>query len=262
MTTHFLDDSAPHALWDRTLAPRLIIASGDIVVFETLEGTGQVNRSSPSELLGRLRPELIHALTGPVAVREAEPGDTLVVDVISIEHCGWGWNGVIPGFGLLGEEFDEHYLHHYQLDRDRCIFNERIFIPYEPFCGTMGVALGEHGRFGTAPPRRNGGSVDIRHLTPGAQVRLPVLAPAGLFSCGDCHAAQGDGEVNGTGIESPMTVTLRFELGDAGRAAARATVPHRCGAIPDPSRYGRLLRDHSARSGFVHQRPECPPIHA
>ncbi len=212
MATHHLDDRAPHAFWDRDLPPRVTIAPGDVVVFETLEGTGQVTRDSTSEQLGALRQELIHALTGPVAIDGAQPGDTLVVDVLSLEHHGWGWNGISPNFGLLAEDFERPYLHHYVLDGDVCVFNDRISIPYEPFCGTMGVALAEPGRFLTAPPRRNGGNVDIRHLTPGARLRLPVLVPGGLFSCGDCHAAQGDGEVNGSGIETPMTVTLRFDL--------------------------------------------------
>jgi acetamidase/formamidase len=220
VTAHFLDDAAPHAFWDRSLAPRIEIDAGDVVVFETLEGTGQVSHDSRSELLGRLRPELIHPLTGPVSVQGAEPGDILVVDVISLEHRGWGWNGVIPGFGLLGDEFEWPYLHHYELDGDVCVFDDKITIPYEPFCGTMGVALDQDGRFDTAPPRRNGGNVDIRQLTPGSRLRLPVLHEGALFSCGDCHAAQGDGEVNGTGIETPMTVTLQFDLEQGGRELA------------------------------------------
>ena len=222
MAIHFLDDSQPHAFWDRTLPPRVEIEPGDTVVFKTREGTGQVTPESQSEHLGRLRPELIHALNGPVAIRGAEPGDVLVIDIVSLEHGGWGWNGVIPGFGLLADDFTEPYIHHYELIDDRCIFDEHIAIPYEPFCGTMGVALDEDGRFDTAPPRRNGGNIDIRQLTPGARLQLPVLHPGGLFSCGDCHAAQGDGEVNGTGIETPMTVTLRFDLKPA---AGRAPLP-------------------------------------
>jgi acetamidase/formamidase len=188
------------------------IEPGDTVVFKTLEGTGQLAPTSTRQELARLRPELVHALTGPVAITGAMPGDVLIIDVISLDHDGWGWNGVIPGFGLLADDFSEFYIHHYELTDDVCIFNDRIAIPYEPFCGTMGVALDEPGRFNTPPPRRNGGNIDIRQLTPGAQLRLPVLYPGALFSCGDCHAAQGDGEVNGTGIESPMTVTLRFDL--------------------------------------------------
>jgi len=212
MATHYLDDSAPHSVWDRDLPPRLTIEPGDEVIFKTLEGTGQIGPHSDSTALTRMRQELIHALTGPVAIEGAQPGDTLVVEVLLLEHHGWGWNGVLPGFGLLGEEFEEPYIHHYRLVGDLCYFNDEITIPYEPFCGTMGVALDEHGRFDTLPPRRNGGNIDIRHLNPGAIVRLPVLVPGALFSCGDCHAAQGDGEVNGTGIETPMTVHLRFGL--------------------------------------------------
>jgi acetamidase/formamidase len=134
------------------------------------------------------------------------------VEVISIKHKGWGWNAVIPGFGLLGEEFTTPYVNHYKLGRTHCEFRKDILIPYEPFCGVMGVAPREPGRLNTIPPRENGGNIDIRHLTPGSRVVFPVLAPGALFSCGDCHSAQGDGEVNGTGIESPMTVTLRFQL--------------------------------------------------
>jgi acetamidase/formamidase len=225
MAAHHLDDSAPHAFWDRDYPPRLTISSGDEVVFETLEGTGQVTPDSVSSQLAEMRFELIHALTGPVYITGAEPGDTLVVEVLSLEHHGWGWNGVIPGFGLLGDEFAEPYIHHYELDGERCIFNATITIPFEPFCGTMGVALDEPGRFDTIPPRRNGGNVDIRHLTPGTVVRFPVLVPGALFSCGDCHSAQGDGEVNGTGIETPMTVRLRFTVEPSPTPELRFTTP-------------------------------------
>lgn len=177
-----------------------------------MEGTGQITPTSTSDSLAELDPTLIHALNGPVYINGAEPGDTLEIEVVALEHHGWGWNGVIPGFGLLGWEFEYPHIHHYVLAGDRCVFREDIKIPYEPFCGVMGVAPAELGPFDTAPPRVNGGNVDIRHLTPGARVKLPVLVQGALFSCGDCHAAQGDGEICGTGIETPMTVTLRFEL--------------------------------------------------
>jgi acetamidase/formamidase len=210
--THRLDDGQPHAYWDNALAPRVVVESGDTVVLETLEGTGQVTPETQSSTLASLRDELIHPLTGPVGIAGAEPGDALEVEVVGLEHRGWGWNGVIPGFGLLADEFEKPYIHHYRLVGDECVFADKIRIPYEPFCGVMGVAPAEPGRLDTAPPRRNGGNVDIRHLTVGARVFLPVLVEGALFSCGDCHSAQGDGEVNGTGVESPMTVTLRFRL--------------------------------------------------
>lgn len=209
---HHLDDAAPHAFWDRSLVPRVSISPGDSVVFETREGTGQIDPDSRSDELRALDEELIHPLTGPVAIEGARPGDVLEVEVLDLQHKGWGWNGVIPGFGLLGDEFDEPYIHHYELRGDRCLFSDRVVVPFEPFCGIMGVAPAEEGRFTTHPPRANGGNVDIRHLGPGARVFLPVFADGALFSCGDCHSAQGDGEVNGTGVETPMTVTLRFDV--------------------------------------------------
>lgn len=213
MTTHHLDDQQCHAFWDNTHPPRIHIAPGDTVIFETLEASaGQITPNATSGALATLSFDPIHPLTGPVFIDGAKPGDSIEVEILSLEHKGWGWNAVLPGFGLLADDFAAPYLHHYQLEGDRCIFNEQITIPYEPFCGVMGVGPAEAGRFDTIPPRRNGGNIDIRHLTPGTRVFFPVLVPGALFSCGDCHSAQGDGEVNGTGIETPMTVTLRFQL--------------------------------------------------
>jgi acetamidase/formamidase len=213
MATHHLDDTQPHAFWDNTLSPRVRIQPGDTVVFETLEASaGQIGPDSASEVVGHLNFDLIHPLTGPVYVEGAEPGDVLVVDIVSIKHKGWGWNAVIPGFGLLAEDFAEPYLHIYKVGETTCEFRPDIQIPYEPFCGVMGVGPRESGRLITIPPRENGGNIDIRHLTPGSRVFFPVLVPGALFSCGDCHSAQGDGEVNGSGIETEMTVTLTFNL--------------------------------------------------
>jgi acetamidase/formamidase len=213
MATHHLDDSRPHAFWDNTLAPRIHIRPGDTVVFETLEASAnQVTPDSSHDAVADLDFGLIHPLTGPVYVDGAEPGDALEVEILSIEHKGWGWNAVLPGFGLLADDFTEPYLQHYELQGDTCIFSPDIHIPYEPFCGVMGVAPREDGRFTTIAPGEHGGNIDIRHLTPGSTAWFPVWVPGALFSCADCHAAQGDGEVNGTGIESPMTVTLRFNL--------------------------------------------------
>ncbi len=213
MATHYLDDTQPHAFWDNSYPARLRIQPGDTVVFETLEASaGQVSPDSPSEVVGNLNFDFIHPLTGPVYVEGAEPGDALVVDIVSIKHKGWGWNAVIPGFGLLAEDFAEPYLHHYKLGETTCEFRSDIQIPYEPFCGVMGVGPREPGRFTTIPPRENAGNIDIRNLTPGSRAFFPVLVPGALFSCGDCHSAQGDGEVNGTGIETKMSVTLAFNL--------------------------------------------------
>ena len=213
MTTYHLDDTKPHPFWDNSYPARLHVQPGDTVVFETLEASaGQVGPDSASKVVGNLNFDLIHPLTGPVYVEGAEPGDALVVDIVSIKHKGWGWNAVIPGFGLLAEDFAEPYLQIYKLGETTCEFRSDIQIPYEPFCGVMGVGPRESGRFTTIPPRENAGNIDIRHLTPGSKAFFPVLVPGALFSCGDCHSAQGDGEVNGTGIETKMSVTLTFNL--------------------------------------------------
>ena len=229
MATHHLDDKQPHAFWDNSHPARIRIKPGDTVVFETLEASAnQVTPASTSASLATLSFDPIHPLTGPVYVEGAVPGDGLEVEIVSIKHKGWGWNAVLAGFGLLADDFPTPYLHHYKLGRTHCYFREDIMIPYEPFCGVMGVAPRESGRLNTIPPRENGGNIDIRHLTPGTKVVFPVLVSGALFSCGDCHSAQGDGEVNGSGIETPMTVTLRFNLlKDANVPELRFTTPPR-----------------------------------
>lgn len=215
MTEHYLDDSTVHAFWDKSYPPRIEIDPGDTVVFECREATGgQLTPESDHDALAVVDSSRIHALTGPVFVKGARPGDTLAVEILDLKHKGWGWTGHMPGFGLLADEFDYYYLQHWHLEGDVCAFrdDDKVAVPYEPFCGVMGVAPREAGRLDTIPPRNNGGNVDIRGLTIGATVYLPVWVEGALFSTADCHAAQGDGEVCGSGIESPMTVTLRFDV--------------------------------------------------
>jgi acetamidase/formamidase len=211
--TYHLDDTQPHSFWDKAHPPRLRIESGDTVIFETLEASaGQIDRASIDADLNSLSIAPIHPLTGPLWVEGAQPGHTLEVEILELRHKGWGWNAVCPGAGLLADEFAAPYLHHYRLDGDTCYFNEGIGIPFAPFCGIMGVAPAQAGRFDTVPPRHNAGELDLRLLTEGSRLAFPVLTRGALFSCGDGHAARGAGEVNGTGIETPMTATLRFHL--------------------------------------------------
>lgn len=224
MADYLIDDRQPHRVWDNALPPRARVDPGDTVVFETIEALGRI---TPESTVADLMPRGPggHPLTGPVYIEGAEPGDALEIEVVSLTHKGWGWNSVNPNFGLLKGEFPDYYLHHYKLG-DVCEFRPDIIIPYEPFCGIMGVAPAEPGEHRTLPPGPHGGNIDIRHLTPGSKLQLPVFVPGALFSCGDCHAAQGDGEVNGTGIEAPMTVALRFNvIKDAHIPEPRFTTP-------------------------------------
>ena len=216
MAEHVLDDSVVHAFWDQDHPARLEIDSGDTVTFVCKDASdAQITPDSDAEAYASFDASRAHALTGPVAVRGAEPGDTLEVEVLELQHRGWGWTAFKPGgIGLLPDTFDAPYLQHWTLEGDTCRFrdSDAVAVPFEPFCGVMGVAPAGPGRLNTAPPRSNAGNVDIRGLGAGATVYLPVLASGALFSTGDCHAAQGDGEVCGTGIEAPMTVTLRLRV--------------------------------------------------
>ena len=211
MAEHYLDDSVTQPFWDNTVEPRLEIESGDTVVFECPEPCGQVTPQWDDDALANIDFSLIHALVGSVFVKSAQPGDVLQVDVLDLEHKGWGWSGHLQNFGLLADDFDYAYIHHWKLEGDTCYFGVNdIEVPFEPFCGTMGVAPADSGRTDTIAPGQHGGNIDIRDLGPGSRLWMPVFVEGALFACGDCHSAQGNSELCGTGIESPMTVTLKL----------------------------------------------------
>lgn len=215
MATHDLDNTVIHTAWDNSLPPRIEINPGDTVTFDCLDASNR-QITPETDLEGFINRERGggHPLNGPVYVKGATPEDTLVVDILALEHKGWGWNGHVPGFGLLAEDFDYAYLQHWTLDGEICRFqdSDKVELPFEPFCGVMGVAPKENGPISTGPPGYHAGNVDIRGLVAGATAYFPIFQKGALFSTGDCHAAQGDGEVSGMGIESPMIVTLRFDL--------------------------------------------------
>lgn len=210
---HYLDASLVQHTWDNANEPRLIIDPGDTVTIECVEASGaQITPQSDARSLASLDFALCDPISGPIYVNGAEPGDTLRVEVLKYEPKGWGWSGIIPGFGLLADEFPEPYLKIWQLAGDYAELKPGIRVPLQPFCGEMGVAPRESGPISPMFPKEHGGNLDTRGLVAGATVYLPVWVKGALFCCGDCHAAQGDGEVCGTGIEAPMAVTLRFGL--------------------------------------------------
>jgi len=194
MATHALSAAPTHSRWNAALSPRLTIDSGDTVHFECQDSSGaQVHPGMTVDEFQNIDRTLIHALTGPVAIHNAAPS-------------------VIPGLGFLKERFADPFLFHWQLDSDTTRSLSPAIIPLRPFCGIMGVAPAEHGEFRTRPPGIFGGNMDVRELATGATLYLPVQQSGALFSCGDAHAAQGDGEVCINGIECPANVTLRFHL--------------------------------------------------
>lgn len=213
MTEHTLLARPTHSRWNRALPPRLTIEPGDTVHFECLDSSGaQVHpKMTLPEYLAIDRGR-IHALTGPVFVSDAEPGDVLQIDVLEVAHKGWGWTSVVEGLGFLKERFSEPFLFQWALEREVSRSLVPAVIPLRPFCGIMGVAPSKDGEFRTRPPGIFGGNMDVRELCSGATLYLPVLNPGALFSVGDAHAAQGDGEVCINGIECPVDAALRFYL--------------------------------------------------
>ncbi len=202
-----------HFGWNNAFEPALRVAAGETVVFEVVDASGgQLTKTSTTSDVAALDFARINPVTGPVYVEGAQPGDALVVEIVNFEGSGWGWTAIIPGFGLLADDFPTPFLHISSYGAGGVEFAPGIRLPVRPFPGTIGVAPGEPGLHSVVPPREVGGNMDIRDLTRGAVLWLPVRVPGALFSVGDTHAAQGDGEVCGTAVESPMVVTLKFTL--------------------------------------------------
>jgi len=121
---------------------------------------------------------------------------------------------VVPGFGFLADEFTDPYLKTFRFSQGDTVaaFSNRISVPLRPFPGVMGVAPPADSMLSTIPPRANGGNMDNRYMVAGTTVYFPVFVDGALFSIGDTHAAQGDGEVSGTAIEAPMRIVYRLEV--------------------------------------------------
>jgi acetamidase/formamidase len=225
---HHLAASPQTCHWgyfDAGRAPVLRIASGDTVMVETLSGTPDAVPGAPFHV----PPELAqvhaqcerfagapHILTGPVAVEGAEPGDVLEVEVLDVTlRQDWGFNVIRPLAGTLPDEFPEARTITIPLDRAAMVgrLPFGIDIPLSPFFGIMGVAPPANwGRITSVIPRAHGGNIDNKELGPGARLYLPVHRPGALFSCGDGHGAQGDGEVCLTAIETALTGTFALSV--------------------------------------------------
>ncbi len=217
MASHQLSAEQLHYCWDNSIAPRLEIEPGDTVLFETHDASdGFVHPGLTLEQYST-RTSKGHPLTGPVYIKGAQPGDVLELEILNVNTGSYGWTGFRPGAGLLPEDFSQPFFHIWDLKKTRSKghwveFLGKIKIPLDPFCGVMGLALQEPGVFSTVPPRAVGGNMDIRQMTAGSKVWLPVQVEGGLFSIGDCHAAQGDGEVCVTAIETNGEAAIRFNL--------------------------------------------------
>lgn len=226
--THEIAASPETVHWgyfDGTLEPIHEIASGDTLILKTISGGPGDIPDDPAlddvPALGAVHAECEkggggHILTGPVAVKDARPGDMLEVRIKDIAlHYNWGFNRMRPLSGTLPEDFPKYHMTFIPLDADRmtAALPWGTELPLDPFFGVMGTAPPpEWGRQPSTIPRAFGGNLDIKALSKGATLFLPVFVDGGLFSAGDGHGCQGDGEVDGTAIETGLIGTFEIRL--------------------------------------------------
>ena len=212
-TVHLLPATMETTQWgwfDNAQPPVMTIMPGDTVVLETMmHSHNQVVPGKTIEEIKKLRTDNPgrgpHTVTGPIYVEGAEPGDVLKVHINKIVPRAYGTNFNVPGmFGEFPKEFQDGQVKYFYLDMDKKVaeFAPGIQIPLRPFPGTLGVARAEPGRYSSVPPGPYAGNMDIRELTEGATLYVPVFVKGALLWTGDSHAAQGNGEVNLTALET------------------------------------------------------------
>jgi acetamidase/formamidase len=199
--------------WSRDHAPLLVVPSGAEIDVDAIEcSNGQVHPGSDAQTIATLDFDQVDPIAGPVYVEGARPGDVLQVDLLDLRLGSFGWSANHPGEGLLPDEYPDPYLYIWELGGPRTAFVKGASVPVEPMVGIVGCAPAEPGLHASIPPRRTGGNMDIKHVGPGSTVYLPIEVEGALFGIGDPHAAQGDGEVGGSGIETSMGITARLTV--------------------------------------------------
>ncbi len=213
---HTIHSHQSHCGWDHSLPPQLTIAPGETVEMELNDASGgQLTLDSTVADVDAFDFGRTNPVTGPIYIEGAEPGDVVKLFIQNFSPSGWGWTAIFPDFGLLADQFPDTALQLWRYDvtaKGAIAEGLSARIPLKPFAGTIGLALAEPGHHSVVPPRRVGGNMDIRDLSSGSTLYLPVEVAGALLSIGDSHAAQGDGEVCGTAIESPMTAVFTIDL--------------------------------------------------
>jgi amidase len=192
------------------LAPVLEVEPGEVVTFETNDCfTGQIR--SEDDLVTEIDLSRINSATGPVAVKGAEPGDSLVAEILDVRPIEWGVATLIPGFGQLIEQVQAPLTRRFAVEDGLIRQNERIAFPARPMVGVVGVAT-DGDTLSNGLAGRHGGNLDDHLHGRGARIYFPVRRPGGMFAVGDMHASMGDGEVCFTGVEIAGEVDIRFDL--------------------------------------------------
>lgn len=277
------DAGTGHNRWHPDIPPRLECDPGDEVVLHTRDAfDGQIGPDATAETVRAANLNLVHPLTGPVYVAGAQPGDVLEVDILNVESDTYGFTIQVPGFGFLRDVFPEPFIAKWTLAGNIAESTQLpgVRIHGAPFMGTIGLAPDHRlleevttreeesrARGGfvlppdasdavpgdpaiattalrTVPPRETAGNVDIRQLTAGSKLFLPVFVEGALFSAGDAHFAQGDGEVCGTAIEMRAALHARFRVHKSAASGYRLGVHFegdRNGTNGSPSPAGRFV---------------------
>jgi formamidase len=251
-----------HNRWHPGIQPNLEVEAGEDVVLPTRDALdGQFNRSTTVADFAAMDTGAVHPLTGPVAIKGARPGDLLEVEFVEIRPESWAFTAILPGLGFLRDTFTTPFMVHWDIANNWATSKQLpgVRIPGASFMGVSGVApspqkleewtkresaviahggmalppeasgavpssgpAASHG-LRTLPPRENGGNFDVKQLTQGSKLFLPVFVEGALFSTGDGHFAQGDGEVCVTAVEMAATATVRFRVhsGEAARKNIR-----------------------------------------
>lgn len=247
--------SKAHLRWNNAIPPALTVPSGSDITFDLKDGgNNQIRPDNESTAIQTFDFTLADPAFGPVYVEGAEPGDVLKVDINSLAPADYGWTAILSGFGLLADEFPEQHVKIWDLSPAslrpgitgangprRAVFRPGISVPVRPFLGVIGIAPAEQGEFSIIPPYAlSGGNVDTRYLGVGSTVYFPCQVAGALFSCGDGHAAQGDGEVCGTAIETPMRASVRLSVIKKG---AEGWIALKCPHYTTPPRTGEVAED-------------------
>lgn len=213
---HTIHARDSHFHWSNKNAPVKTVAPGDTIEFDVIDSSGgAITPTTTVEDLLRVFGTSGVPLTGPIAVDGARPGDALKLSILGFSPSGWGWSAITTNYGILTDQFLEPHLKIWNYDptcREPAMLSDIARVPLKPFPGTIGLAPARYGTHPSLPPYRTGGNLDVRDLSIGSVLYLPVEVEGGLLSIGDTHAAQGHGELAGTALESPMRVALKVEL--------------------------------------------------
>lgn len=203
------DKALLHLQWDHGLEPRARVRIGDTIVVETADNFALYREmESDNDLVEHLPLTQVNPLTGPIAVDGAEPGDTLIVEIVDITVTDQGHIALIPGTGVLRDYTTPPHTKIWRIEDGESVFNDDIRFPIRPILGTFGTMPAEDG-LAAIYPGPHAGNLDDTNSTIGAIYHLPVFVPEALVMAGDVHANQGDSEI-AMGIEIDGEVTLRF----------------------------------------------------